>query len=178
MVDSSDFRGELMRDRETIQDSLFSRSPEEVRIPREHPLREIRRIADKAHAELNGRFEQQFSQFGRPSTAPEFLLRAMLLQIFHSIRSEKLLMELLTCNYMFRWFVGLSADQDMGSPAKIAQDREGLLQGAAVHEYIDRVVDAAAQAGLLSDGNFSVDGAFIKSLAARKSFSTASHTWS
>lgn len=159
-----------MRGKETSQEAMFSYVSTEARIPQAHPLRTIRKMADKVLAEMDETFENQYSQVGRPSIPPEFLIRATLLQIFHSIRSERLLMEQLDYNLLFRWFVGLSVDQEVWNHSTFSKNRERLLTGIAANEFFARVVGLAEKEGLLSDEHFSVDGTLIESWASLKSF--------
>lgn len=159
-----------MRGKETHQESMFSYVSTEARIPKDHPLRAIRRMSDTVLTEMDETFESQYSQVGRPSIPPEFLIRATLLQIFHSIRSERLLMEQLDYNLLFRWFVGLSVDQAVWNHSTFSKNRERLLTGIAANEFFARVVGLAEMEGLLSDEHFSVDGTLIESWASLKSF--------
>lgn len=159
-----------MRGIEDNQESMFSYVSTEARIPNDHPLRAVRKMADQVLREMDDTFERQYSQMGRPSIPPEYLIRATLLQIFHSIRSERLLMEQLNYNLLFRWFVGLSVDQQVWNHSTFSKNRERLLTGFAANEFFVRVVDTAKTAGLLSDEHFSVDGTLIESWASLKSF--------
>jgi transposase len=159
-----------MRGIEDNQESMFSYVSTETRIPSDHPLRAVRTMADKVLLEMNDTFERQYSQIGRPSIPPEYLIRATLLQIFHSIRSERLLMEQLNYNLLFRWFVGMSVDQEVWNHSTFSKNRERLLTGMAANEFFVKVVDEAKNAGLLSDEHFSVDGTLIESWASLKSF--------
>src|SRR5215208_3257811 len=117
-----------MRGRDTQQSAMFSYLSPEERIPATHPMRSIRRLVDQALAGLSDRFDEMYSTFGRPSIAPEKLLRALLLQIFYSVRSERLLMEQLDYNLMFRWFVGLNADEPVWDVTVYTKNRERLLE--------------------------------------------------
>lgn len=159
-----------MRGIEDNQESMFSYVSTEARIPLDHPLRAVRKMADQVLREMDDIFERQYSQMGRPSIPPEYLIRATLLQIFHSIRSERLLMEQLNYNLLFRWFVGLSVDQEVWNHSTFSKNRERLLTGVAANEFFVRVVETAKKAGLLSDEHFSVDGTLIESWASLKSF--------
>jgi transposase len=118
-----------MRGRDTQQSMMFSYLSPEQRVPVDHPLRPIRIMVNRVLAQLNSRFEQMYSELGRPSIAPEKLLRALLLQILYSIRSERLLMEMLDYNLLFRWFVGLNMDEDVWVPTVYSKNRDRLLAG-------------------------------------------------
>jgi transposase len=159
-----------MRGPDTQQASMFSYLSPEERIPSSHPLRPIRTMVDAVLAELSSRFERMYSAFGRPSIAPEKLLRALLLQIFYSVRSERLLMEQLNYNLLFRWFVGLNADEAVWDATVYTKNRERLLQGNIAEEFFAQVVEQARGAELLSDEHFSVDGTLIEAWASQKSF--------
>ena len=120
-----------MRGTDVHQESMFSYVSPESRVPKNHPLRPIRKMVDAALGELNGLFEQIYAPCGRPSIAPEKLLRALLLQIFYSIRSERLLVEQLDHNLLFRWFVGLSVDEPVWDHSTFFRNRERLLVSEA-----------------------------------------------
>ncbi len=139
-------------------------------MPAEHPLRPIRRMVDVALAALSLRFEAMYSAIGRPSIAPEKLLRALLLQIFYSLRSERLLMEQLDYNLLFRWFVGLNVDEPVWDVTVYTKNRERLLAGDVAEEFFARVLEQARRGELLSDEHFSVDGTLIEAWASHKSF--------
>ena len=149
---------------------MFSYLSPEERIPATHPLRAIRRLVDQALAGLSSRFDEMYSTFGRPSIAPEKLLRALLLQIFYSVRSERLLMEQLDYNLLFRWFVGLNADERVWDATVYTKNRERLLEGDVANEFFWLVLEQAGKADLLSDEHFSVDGTLIEAWAGHKSF--------
>jgi transposase len=159
-----------MRGVDTQQSSMFSYLSPEERIPAKHPLRPIRAMVDAVLAGLSARFERMYSAFGRPSIAPEKLLRALLLQIFYSVRSERLLMEQLNYNLLFRWFVGLNADEAVWDATVYTKNRERLLQGNIAEEFFAQVLAQARGAELLSDEHFSVDGTLIEAWASQKSF--------
>ena len=159
-----------MRGADTQQSSMFSYLSPEERIPSSHPLRPIRTMVDAVLAKLSSRFERMYSAFGRPSIAPEKLLRALLLQIFYSVRSERLLMEQLNYNLLFRWFVGLNADEAVWDATVYTKNRERLLQGNVAEEFFVQVLEQARGAALLSDEHFSVDGTLIEAWASQKSF--------
>ncbi len=149
---------------------MFSYVSPEERIPANHPLRPIRTMVDAFLAALSWRFERMYSTFGWPSIAPEKLLRALLLQIFYSVRSERLLIEQLNYNLLFRWFVGLNADEAVWDATVYAKNRERLLQGSIAEEFFAQVLQQARGAELLSDEHFSMDGTLIEAWASQKSF--------
>ena len=159
-----------MRGIENHQEALFSFVSTENRIPPNHPLRAIRMMADQVLREMNGTFEDSYSIFGRPSIPPEYLIRATLLQILYTIRSERLLMEQLDYNLLFRWFVGLSVDEEVWNHSTFSKNRERLLTGGIANEFFARVVELARKEDLLSDEHFTVDGTLLESWASLKSF--------
>ena len=158
-------RGDDLRD-----DGLFSYISLEQRIPPEHPLRRLRRLVDPLLKALSPRFSQMYSRVGRPSIAPEKLLRALLLQGLYSIRSERLLVEQLDYNLLFRWFVGLSMDAEVWDATVYSKNRERLLAADIAEAFFQQVVEVAGQHGLLSDEHFTVDGTLIEAWAGQKSF--------
>jgi transposase len=159
-----------MRGRDTQQSAMFSYLSPEERIPANHPLRAMRPLVDEALSGLSRRFDEMYSTCGRPSIAPEKLLRALLLQIFYSVRSERLLMEQLDYNLLFRWFVGLNADERVWDATVYTKNRERLLEGDVANEFFWLVLEQAGKANLLSDEHFSVDGTLIEAWAGHKSF--------
>ena len=159
-----------MRGHDTQQSSMFSYVSPEERVPTDHPLRPVRKTVDSVLAALSSRFERMYSTLGRPSIAPEKLLRALLLQIFYSIRSERLLIEQLNYNLLFRWFVGLNVDEAVWDPTVYSKNRERLLEGDVAQEFFQRVLEQARTADLVSDEHFSVDGTLIEAWASQKSF--------
>src|SRR6266704_1448676 len=159
-----------MRGTDTQQSSMFSYLSPEERVPEKHPLRPIRLIVDDALKALSPTFSQLYSAFGRPSIPPEKLLRALLLQVLYSVRSERLLMEQLEYNLLFRWFVGLSMDDRVWDVTVFTKNRERLLRGDIAEAFFQRVVELARTEGLLSDEHFSVDGTLIQAWAGQKSF--------
>ena len=140
------------------------------RIPTDHPLRLIRRVADEALRSLDTQFAALYSANGRPSIAPEQLLRALLLQAFYTIRSERQLMEQLNYNLLFRWFVGLSVDDPVWVPTVFSKNRDRLLEGDIAVAFMDAVLNLPRVKTLLSDEHFSVDGTQIQAWASMKSF--------
>jgi transposase len=159
-----------MRGFDQRRDGLFSYVRPESRIPKDHPLRVIRRLADAALSALNEQFAALYSENGRPSIPPEQLLRALLLQAFYTIRSERQLMEQLNYNLLFRWFVGLSVDDPVWVPTVFSKNRDRLLEGDIAAAFMSAVLDLPQVQGLLSDEHFSVDGTLIKAWASMKSF--------
>jgi transposase len=159
-----------MRGDDEKQSGLFSYISPEQRVPGDHPLRPIREMCDEVLRGLSPRFEGLYSRTGRPSIAPERLLRALLLQVFYTIRSERLLMEELDYNLLFRWFVGLSPDDAVWDATVFSKNRDRLLLGNVAAEFFDLVVRQARERGLLSDEHFTVDGTLIEAWASLKSF--------
>src|SRR5256714_11764358 len=150
--------------------AMWSYVPMEQRIPAEHPLRVMRPLVDGVLRELSPRFGELYSRVGRPSIAPETLLRALLLQVLYTIRSERLLMEQLDYNLLFRWFVGLEMDDPVWNPTVFTKNRERLLGGEIARAFFDRVVAEARERGLLSDEHFTIDGTLVEAWASLKSF--------
>jgi transposase len=159
-----------MRGSDTRQEGMFSYVSPESRIPKDHPLRPIREMVDDALKELSADFDVLYSHTGRPSIAPEKLIRALLLQVFYSIRSERLLMEQLEYNLLFRWFVGLNTDDPVWVPTVFTHNRDRLLEGEIVTKLFGQVLAQAEEKGLTSDEHFSVDGTMIEAWASMKSF--------
>jgi len=159
-----------MRGKDERRDGLFSYVRPESRIPKDHPLRAIRRITDEALKALDTQFAALYAEHGRPSIPPEQLLRALLLQAFYSIRSERQLMEQLDYNLLFRWFVGLSVDDPVWVPTVFSKNRDRLLAGDIAAEFLAAVLTLPAVKALLSDEHFSVDGTLIQAWAGMKSF--------
>jgi transposase len=159
-----------MRGEDKQQSELFSYGSLEERVPANHPLRPIRTMVDEALKQMNGRFDEIYGEEGRPSIAPERLLRALLLQMLHSVRSERMLMEQLEYNLLFRWFVGLSANEPVWHPTVFTKNRDRLLEGAVAEEFFSQIVKQARDRKLLSDEHFTVDGTLIEAWAGQKSF--------
>src|SRR6478672_11158601 len=159
-----------MRGDDRQQDGLFSYLSPEQRVPRNHPLRRLRPLVDEALRALSGRFNQMYARVGRPSIAPEKLLRALLLQGLYSVRSERLLMEQLDYNLLFRWFVGLSMDDPVWDATVYSKNRERLLEADIAQAFFEQVVELVGQHELLSDEHFTVDGTLIEAWAGQKSF--------
>jgi transposase len=158
-----------MRGDDRSQGPLFSYVSPEKRVPRDHPLRRIRAMVDEALRELSGEFEGLYAKTGRPSIPPERLLRALLLQILYTVRSERLLMEQLDYNLLFRWFVGLSMDDPVWDATVFTKNRDRLLAGDVASLFFDRVLEQARRKRLLSSEHFTVDGTQIEAWASHKS---------
>jgi transposase len=159
-----------MRGKDTQQSAMFSYLSAEERVPAEHPLRPIRTMVDVALRALSPAFTRMYVAFGRPSIAPEKLLRALLLQALYSIRSERMLMEQMEYNLLFRWFVGLNIDEPVWVPTVFSKNRDRLLEEDIAQKFFTRVLDQAKAADLTSDEHFSVDGTLIEAWASQKSF--------
>jgi transposase len=159
-----------MRGDDPRNDSMFSYITPEARVRPDHPLRPIRRMVDAALARLSARFDRLYATTGRPSIPPEKLLRALLLQILYSIRSERLLMEELEYSVLYRWFVGLSMDDPVWDATTFTKNRERLLRGDVADAFFAEVLTAIRTEGLLSDEHFTVDGTLLEAWASHKSF--------
>src|SRR2546429_7318928 len=159
-----------MRGKDEQQLDVFSYISPEQRVPQDHPLRSLRAMTDEALRGLQPRFNKLYAKTGRPSIAPEKLLRALLLQALYSVRSERLLMEHLDYNLLFRWFVGLNMDDPVWDPTVFTKNRERLLAGDVAQAFFARVLAQARQHGVLSDEHFTVDGTLIEAWASLKSF--------
>ena len=159
-----------MRGSDERGEGLFSYVSCEARVPSDHPLRAIRAIVDEALEVMSATFEGLYSKIGRPSISPEKLMRALLLQAFYSIRSERQLMEQLDYNLLFRWFVGLSMDAPVWDVTVFTKNRERLLDGDVAPHFLATVLERPRVKALLSDEHFSVDGTLIEAWASMKSF--------
>ena len=159
-----------MRGTDHQQSGMFSYISAERRVPGDHPLRAIRAMTDAALSEMGPRFDAIYASSGRPSIAPEKLLRALLLQVLYTVRSERMLMEQLDYNLLFRWFVGLSMDDPVWDVTVFTKNRERLLEGAVAQAFFAQVVAQARAKGLLSDEHFTVDATLIEAWAGHKSF--------
>ncbi|HWL38994.1 MAG TPA: IS5 family transposase [Gemmatimonadaceae bacterium] len=159
-----------MRGADEQPGSMFSYVSPEQRVPPDHPLRDVRRITDRALERLSPRFGTIYVKFGRPSVPPEKLLRALVLQALYSIRSERQLMEQLDYNILFRWFVGLGMDDAVWSPTTFTKNRDRLLKGDIAQAFFEAVLIHADSARLLSDEHFTVDGTLLEAWASHKSF--------
>jgi transposase len=159
-----------MRGGDIQTSGLFSYVSCEARVPDGHPLRAIRAIVDEALEVLSPDFERMYSPIGRPSIPPEKLLRALLLQAFYTVRSERQLMEQLDYNLLFRWFVGLAMDAPIWDVTVFTKNRERLLAGDVAARFLSAVMGQSRVKTLLSDEHFSVDGTLIEAWASMKSF--------
>jgi len=159
-----------MRGDERVQDGMFSYVSLEQRVPSDHPLREVRKVTDVVLHTLSPELDALYAEAGRPSIAPEYILRALLLQILFTIRSERLLMEQLDYNLLFRWFVGLGMDDMVWVPTVFTKNRERLLEGDIAQAFFLRVLEQARKLHFLSDEHFTVDGTLIEAWASQKSF--------
>lgn len=159
-----------MRGADQQQNHMFSYLSPEARVRKDHPLRAIRATVDEILTQLSRRFDKMYARAGRPSIAPEKLLRAQLLQMLYSIRSERLLMEEMDYNLLFRWFVGLNADDDVWDATVFTKNRDRLLGAEVAKEFLARVVEQARSRGLTSDEHFTVDGTLVEAWASLKSF--------
>ena len=159
-----------MRGSDGLNGNLFSYVDLEARVPAEHPLRVIRSIADEVLAGMWGRFESRYARIGRPSIAPERLMRALLLQAFYSIRSERQLMERLEFDLLFRWFVGLGIDDRVWDASTFSKNRDRLMEADAAAEFLSGVVRHPQVRRQMSREHFSVDGTLIDAWASMKSF--------
>jgi len=159
-----------MRGVDHQQSGMFSYISAEQRVPKDHPLRAIRVMVDAALKESSWRFDAVYATSGRPSIAPEKLLRALLLQVLYTVRSERLLMEQLDYNFLFRWFVGLNLDEQVWDVTVFTKNRERLLVAEVAQGFFNAVLEQARAQGLLSNEHFTVDGTLIEAWAGHKSF--------
>jgi transposase len=159
-----------MRGFDSHQDGMFSYLSPADRVPPDHPLRPIKEMVNQALSDLWAEFQAMYAKVGRPSIAPEKLLRALLLQVLYTIRSERLLMEQLDYNLLFRWFVGLSMDDEVWDHSVFSKNRERLIASDVAGLFFACIKAQAEAAGLLSDEHFTVDGTLIEAWASLKSF--------
>jgi transposase len=157
-----------MRGDDNSQEGIFSYISPEKRVPADHPLRPIRKMVDEILKEMSPQFAKLYSNVGRPSIAPERLLRSLLLQIFYSVRSERMLIEQLQYNLLFRWFVGMEMDEEVWNHAVFSKNRERLLNEEIAEGFFRRVIERAAP--FMSDEHFTMDGTLIEAWASHKSF--------
>src|SRR5438309_2750135 len=157
-----------MRGDDQQQFGVFSYVSVEERVPQEHPLRVIRRMVDEIFRDMGTEFDGLYAKTGRPSIPPERLLRALLLQIFYSVRSERMLMEQLNYNLLFRWFVGLEMDEPVWNHAVFSKNRERLLNQEVARKFFANVLQQAKPH--MSEEHFTVDGTLIEAWASQKSF--------
>ncbi len=159
-----------MRGDDKQQSAIFSYVTMEQRIPADHPMRRIRAMVDRALKTMGSVFDEVYSETGRPSIAPERLLRAQLLMILYSIRSERQLMEQIDFNILYRWFVGLEMDEAVWDGKVFSKNRERLIAGEASRQLLLAVIDQARGQQLLSEEHFTVDGTLLQAWASRRSF--------
>ena len=159
-----------MRGNEERQDAVFSYVSLEQRVPSDHPLRGIRKMVDVALGELSGHLDSLYASTGRPSIAPEKLLRALLLQALYGKRSERLLMEELDYSLLFRWFVGLAIDDEVWDATVFSKNRDRLIEGEVAARFFAAVRGQLERSGVLSDEHFTVDGTMLEAWANRRSF--------
>jgi transposase len=159
-----------MRGSDPKQPVIFSYVALEDRVPKDHPLHVIRRIVDRVLEDLSADFSRMYSGIGRPSIPPEQLLRALLIQVFYSVRSERQLMEQLDYNLLFRWFVGLNVDDPIWHPTTFTKNRDRLLAGDVAFAFFQGVLEIARKRHLLSGDHFTVDGTLLEAWASQKSF--------
>src|SRR3989475_4610371 len=159
-----------MRGTDHQQSGMFSYISAERRVATDHPLRAIRAMVAVALRKMGRQFETMYAKVGRRSIPPEKLLRALLLQVLYTVRSERLLMEQLDYNFLFRWFVGLNIDDPVWDVTVFTKNRERLLVGEVAQGFFNAVVEQAAAQGLLSNEHFTVDGTLIEAWAGHKSF--------
>ncbi len=159
-----------MRGTDHQQSHMFSYLSPEARVRKDHPLRAIRAMVDEVLRALSPQFDGMYASEGRPSIAPEKLLRAQLLQMLYSIRSERLLMEEIDYNMLFRWFVGLNLDEEVWDPTVFTKNRDRLLEAEVAKQFLAQVVEQARAKGWTSDEHFTVDGTLLEAWAGAKSF--------
>ena len=159
-----------MRGEDHQQNHVFSYLSPEERVRKDHPLRAVRAMVDEVLKQLSRRFDGMYAKVGRPSIPPEQLLRALLLQMLYSIRSERLLMEEIDYSILFRWFVGLNLDDKLWDATVFTKNRDRLLEGDVANEFLAHVVEQARANGLTSDEHFTVDGTLLEAWAGAKSF--------
>src|SRR5579871_390554 len=159
-----------MRGHDHQQADMYSYLSPEQRVRENHPLRKIRAMADVALRNMSERFDRMYAKTGRPSIPPEKLLRAQLLQMLYSVRSERLLMEEIDYSVLFRWFVGMNLDEPVWDVTVFTKNRDRLLDGDVAREFLCEVVKQAQEKNLTSDEHFTVDGTLIEAWASLKSF--------
>lgn len=159
-----------MRGIDHQQSDMFSYLSPEQRVRKDHPLRAVRAMTDEILNSMSPLFDAMYAECGRPSIPPEKLLRAQLLQMLYSVRSERLLMEDIDYSILYRWFVGLNLDEKVWDATTFTKNRDRLLEGSVAKEFLAQVVERAREAGLVSDEHFSVDGTLLEAWASLKSF--------
>jgi transposase len=164
-----------MRGQDKQQADMFSCLSPEARVRKDHPLRAIRTMADQALENMSRRFDRMYAKTGRPSIPPEKLLRAQLIQMLYSVRSERLLMEEIDYSVLFRWFVGMNLDEPVWDVTVFTKNRDRLLDGDVARDFLCEVVNEAREKNLTSDEHFTLDGTLIEAWASLKS-GVAPHT--
>ncbi|MGB6746097.1 MAG: IS5 family transposase [Terracidiphilus sp.] len=159
-----------MRGIDHQQADMFSYLSPEQRVRKDHPLRVVRAMTDEILDSMSPLFDAMYAECGRPSIPPEKLLRAQLLQMLYSVRSERLLMEEVDYSILYRWFVGLNLDEAVWDATTFTKNRDRLLEGSVAREFLAQVVERAREAGLVSDEHFTVDGTLLEAWASLKSF--------
>ncbi len=159
-----------MRGDDKKSEGMFYYISAESVVPQDHPLRPIRAIADKALEDMTSAFEKIHSHTGRPSIAPEKLMKGLLLQTLYSIKSVRLLMEQLGYNILFKWFVGLGIDEKVWDHSVFSQNQDRLISSDIAKTFLEKIQQQAGKAGLLSSEHFTVDGTLIEAWASMKSF--------
>jgi transposase len=159
-----------MRGDDTQQAAMFSYLMPEQRVPSDHPLRPILAMVNVALKRIDTALEKMYAEGGRPSIAPEKLLRALLLQMLYSVRSERMLMEQMQYNLLFRWFVGLNMDEGVWDVTVFTKNRDRMLEGSIAQQFFEAVIEQARAQHLLSDEHFSVDGTLLEAWASDQSF--------
>jgi transposase len=159
-----------MRGLDHQQSAMFSYLSPEQRVPSDHPLRAVRQMADTILAQLTQVFSKMYSDIGRRSVPPEKLLRALLLQVLYTVRSERMLMEQLEYNLLFRWFVGLNMDEPVWDVTVFTKNRDRLLEADIAKKFFEQVLKQAQALDLMSDEHFTVDGTLLEACAGLKSF--------
>src|ERR1051325_2764093 len=159
-----------MRGSDQQQGEVFSYLSPESRVRKDHPLRGMRRMVDEVLEKLSPEFDRMYARQGRPSVAPEKLLRAQLLQMLYSVRSERLLMEEIDYSILFRWFIGLNLDEEVWDATTFTKNRDRLLEAEVAKRFLAEVVEMARARSLVSDEHFSVDGTLLEAWASLKSY--------
>jgi len=159
-----------MRGSDQQQGEVFSYLSPESRVRKDHPLRAIRTMVDEVLGKLSPEFDRMYAKQGRPSIAPERLLRAQLLQMLYSVRSERLLMEEIDYSILFRWFIGLNLDEEVWDATTFTKNRDRLLEAHVARQFLAEVVELARARSLVSDEHFSVDGTLLEAWASLKSY--------
>jgi transposase len=159
-----------MRGSDQQQGEVFSYLSPESRVRKDHPLRAIRTMVDEVLRALSPEFDRMYARQGRPSIAPEKLLRAQMLQMLYSVRSERLLMEEIDYSILFRWFIGLNLDEEVWDATTFTKNRDRLLEADVAKQFLVEVVELARARGLVSDEHFSVDGTLLEAWASLKSY--------